>query len=214
MNIKKIVLVFIPALLFLSFILFVEILNYKPQFPEQKEVSTDFTIPVLADDPIIGLKRAGKTIITFGDFSCQNCQIYHEIFKQLLAKHPTAVRIVWKGLPVTRFPYPSEPALLHGYCAASQGKFTEYSEIAFANRDNLTETTLKTIAENLQLNQADLANCVTSKEALTHIENNKTIASSLNIQAVPVFFINNQQVSVLPTLEAWESALGLSTTAP
>lgn len=214
MNIKKMLLVFIPALLFLSFILFVEILNYKPQFPEKKEVTTDFTIPVLADDPIIGLKRAGKTIVTFGDFSCQNCQMYHEVFKQLIAKHPTAVRVVWKGLPVTRFPYPSEPALLAGYCAASQGKFTEYSELAFANRDNLTEPILKNLTESLQLDQTDLANCVASKEALTHLENNKAIASSLNIQAVPVFFVNNLQVNALPTLEAWEDVLGFTTTTP
>ncbi len=210
MNLKKMLLIFIPALLFLSFILFIEILHYEPQFPEKKEVSKDFTIPIMPDDPILGVKRAGKTIVTFGDFSCPNCQVYHEVFKQLLAKHPNAVRIVWKGLPVTSFPYPSEPAILTGYCAASQGKFAEFSELAFANRDNLSDIRVKELATTLELDQKDLASCLVSQEATTHLENNKAIAANLNIQAVPVFFINDIQANVQPTTEAWEEALGFT----
>ncbi len=211
MGIKKMALVFIPALLFLGLVLFIEILHYEPQFPKPKETANDFTIPILPDDPILGVKRAGKTVITFGDFSCSNCQVYHEVFKQLIAKHPTAVRIVWKGLPVTRFPYPSEPALLHGYCAASQGKFNEFSEIAFAHRDNLSDTSLATLVSTMNLDKEDLAACVASQEATQHLENNKAIANALNIQAVPIFFINDKQVEVSPTVEAWETALGFTT---
>lgn len=204
-------LVFIPALLFLSLVLFIEVLHYEPQFPKPRETANDFTIPVLPDDPILGLKRAGKTVITFGDFSCSNCQVYHEVFKQLIAKHPSAVRVVWKGLPVTRFPYPSEPALLHGYCAASQGKFNEFSEVAFAHRDNLSETNLVSLVSTMDLDKEDLTACVASKEANAHLENNKAMANALNIQAVPIFFINDKQVEVGPTVEAWEAALGFAT---
>lgn len=204
-------LVFIPALLFFSLMLFIEILSYEPQFPEVTENKTDFTIPLSPDDPILGLKRAGKTVVTFGDFSCANCQKYHEVFKELLIKHPAAVKIVWKGLPVTRFPYPSEPALLHGYCAFAQGRFAEFSESAFAHRDNLSDSSLKTLAAELKLDTEDLAACTASKEAVTHLENNKQLANMLNIQAVPVFFINNVQTEVAPTLEAWEIALGFKT---
>lgn len=204
-------LVFIPALIFFSLVLFIEILSYEPQFPEPVENKTDFTIPVSPDDPILGLKRAGKTIVTFGDFSCANCQKYHEVFKELINKHPVAVKIIWKGLPVTRFPYPSEPALMHGYCAHSQGKFAEFSELAFAERDNLSEENLKSIATKLNLDTSDLAACTASVEATTHIDNNKKLAQALNVQAVPVFFINNVQMEIAPTLEAWEIALGFST---
>ena len=204
-------LVFIPALLFLSFILFIEILHYEPQFPERKKTDNDFTIPILPDDPVLGLKRAGKTIITFGDFSCSNCAIYHDVFKQLMAKYPTAVKVVWKGLPVTRFPHPSEPSLLNGYCAATQGKFTEFSETAFAHRDNLSENNLKKITSTLNLDQKDFEACIASSEATKHLENNKSMANLLNIQAVPVFFINDVQTDVPATVAAWEAALGLST---
>lgn len=201
-------LVFIPALLFLSLVLFVEIISYEPQFPEPEERKTEFTIPIAPDDPILGLKRAGKTVVTFGDFSCANCQKYHEVFKALLAKHPAAVKIVWKGLPVTRFPYPSEPALLHGYCAHAQGKFSEFSETVFAHRDNLSESRLQSLVSELKLDTNDLSACVKSAEAAKYLEYNKNLANALNIQAVPVFFINNVQKEVEPTVEAWEIALG------
>ena len=215
MNTKKLLFVFIPALILAGFVFFLQVLRYEPLFPkdETKPDTENFTIPIGLDDPVVGLKRAGKVIVAFEDYSCASCSNYDGIFTQLVAKYPTAVKIVWKGLPVTKFPYPSEPAIIYGYCAQQQNKFAEFKAQAFAFSDQLSETMLKTIATNVGLNPEELQTCADSEGAAAHLTQNKTIASILNIQAVPTFFINNKQAEVAPTLEAWEQALGF-TVAP
>src|SRR3989344_3781722 len=185
MSIKKMILIFIPALLVVGFALFIQVLRYEPLFPKKNTSSSDgekpqeFSIPFSITDPIIGQKRAGKTIVAFEDFGCHRCKQYDEILTQLVAKHPNAIKIIWKGLPVTRFPYPSELALKYGFCAHSQKKFTE------------------------------LEKCLAGPATENYIFQNKNLALQLNIQAVPTFFVDNKQVEEAETVEGWADILAI-----
>lgn len=211
MGTKKLLAIFIPAIILAGFVFFVQVLRYEPLFPKKDASQTDtFSIPILPDDPMVGLKRAGKIIIAFEDYSCASCNEYDAILTQLISKYPAAVKVIWKGLPVTRYPYPSEPAITFGYCAAAQNKFPEFKALAFSFSDQLSDTVLQKIGSDIGLNQEKLTTCLDSEAAKNHLEQNKSIATLLNIQSVPTFFINNQQVTVAPTLEAWEQALGLT----
>lgn len=204
--------VFIPAILVAGFALFVQILRYEPLFPKKADTppAEEFSIPVTAADPIMGVKRAGKTIVAFEDFGCNSCKQYDEILSQLVALHPTGVKIIWKGLPVTRFPYPSEPALKYAFCAYKQEKFNEFRTQAFALSDQLSENTLKKIAADIKLDTDELEECLASPAAEEHIIQNKNLAALLNIQAVPTFFINNKQVEGPQTVDGWETLLGIA----
>lgn len=204
--------IFIPAIILAGFILFLQVLRYEPLFPEKSAEEESFSIPILADDPVVGLKRAGKVVVAFEDYSCASCNEYDAILTQLISKHPVALKVVWKGLPVTRYPYPSEPAIMYGYCAQAQNKFPEFKALAFSLSDQLSESVLQKIGSDIGLDMEKLTACAESDAAKAHLEQNKSIAAILNIQSVPTFFIDNKQVTVAPTLEAWEQALGLSGT--
>ncbi len=210
MGTKKLLAIFIPAIVLAGFVFFIQVLRYEPLFPEKTETeTTNFSIPILPDDPVVGLKRAGKTVVAFEDYSCTSCNEYDAILTQLISKYPVALKVVWKGLPVTKFPYPSEPAITYGYCAQQQNKFPEFKALAFSLSDQLSEAVLQKIGSDIGLDPEKLALCVESDAAKAHVEQNKTIAVLLNIQAVPTFFVDNKQVTVAPTIEAWEQALGL-----
>lgn len=211
MGTKKLLIIFIPAIILAGFIFFVQVLRYEPLFPEKDTTTTDnFSIPILPDDPVVGLKRAGKIVVAFEDYSCASCNEYDAILTQLISKYPVALKVVWKGLPVTRYPYPSEPAITYGYCAQQQNKFPEFKALAFSLSDQLSDAVLQKISSDIGLDSEKLAICVDSEAAKNHLEQNKSIAALLNIQAVPTFFIDSKQVTVAPTLEAWEQALGLA----
>lgn len=210
METKKLLSVFIPAVLLAGAFLFIQVLRYEPQFPTETEKTTEFSVPVAADDPIVGLKRAGKIIVAFEDYSCPSCQEHDRVLTQVLAAHPSVVKVVWKGLPVTRFPYPSELAIKYGYCAQQQNRFTDFKSAALAISDQLSETNLKSIATNLKLDADKLTACLESDAVKAHLNNNQTTAQLLNIQSVPTFFVNNKQVTVAPTVEAWEEVLGIT----
>ncbi|OGH64123.1 MAG: hypothetical protein A2821_02450 [Candidatus Magasanikbacteria bacterium RIFCSPHIGHO2_01_FULL_41_23] len=215
MSIKKMILIFIPALLVVGFALFIQVLRYEPLFPKKNTSSSDgekppeFSIPFSITDPIIGQKRAGKTIVAFEDFGCHRCKQYDEILTQLVAKHPNAIKIIWKGLPVTRFPYPSELALKYGFCAHSQKKFTEFKNQAFILNDQLSDATLKKIAVDIALDSTDLEKCLAAPATENYIFQNKNLALQLNIQAVPTFFVDNKQVEEAETVEGWADILAI-----
>lgn len=211
MSTKKLLFIFIPALLLVGLALFITILRYEPLFPKPKDKTAEvFTIPVSAEDTMIGLKRAPKTIVAFEDFSCPSCRQNSAILDDLIAQHPTTVKVVWKSLPVTTFPYPSEPVAKYGWCAQKQGKFVEFRDQAFANADNLSDKTLASIATAITLNEKDLTNCLANPKTQQYLDSVKTLATLLNIQSVPTFFVDSKQVQAPQTVAGWEELLKIS----
>lgn len=208
MKIRQLLLIFIPALLIVGIGLFIQALNYRPLIPKNTETeASTFKIPVLPDDIIYGNPNAVHTIVAFEDFGCPACAEQDAALTKLLAQKPNSVRIVWKGLPVVTFPYPSETAQRYGFCAHQQGKFIEFKSAAFANKDNLSPATLSTLAQTLGLKQDSLTNCLNSPATSLYIERIKQLAAQIGIQSVPTFFVNNRQVQPSPTLEAWAALL-------
>lgn len=209
MTTKQLLAIFIPALLLVSLGLFIQIIRYEPLFPKDTgaETAPNFALPILADDIIVGNKNAPRTIIAFEDFSCPACATHDAVLTQLLQEHPGTFRIVWKGLPVARYPFPSEPAQRYGFCAYQQGKFAQFKAAAFANKDNLSPATLATIADTIGLKEEQTKKCVDSDAAQLFVERIKQLASVLGIQSVPTFFINNQQVQPSASADSWKALL-------
>ena len=210
---KTIVLLFIPAILVAGFAFFIRIIQYQPLYPkvddyqEQNSGNSNFTIPIYDEDPIIGNKKAGKTILAFEDFACEGCKIQFTLLEQLLLKYPSKIKIIWKGLPVSRFPHPSETAHKYAFCANEQGKFAEFQKFAFTNNDNLSTEILELIINQIDIKQSKFEKCLESQEVLDHIEKTEQLGMLLNIQAVPTFFIDNKQVKTPTDIEGWETLL-------
>ena len=210
---KKIFAVFLPAILLGSLALFIQIVRYQPLFPTEETTSETenktLEITTLPDDPVLGNKRAPYTVIAFEDFSCGACEAQHALFLELQKQFPDKVKIIWKGLPVHDFPYPSIDAIRHGYCAAEQNKFNEFASFAFANSTNLIQGTLAVIADEIALDPADLTSCLSSSRPDENVGKNKQIAQILQVQSVPTFFVNNIQIETPQTIEDWKQLFGL-----
>jgi len=210
---KKLLYIFIPALLIVGFAFFVQIIQYQPLFPKVKnteKTTSEFVIPLHPSDPIIGDVKSPITIVAFEDFSCPACIQQSAMLKNLNERYPSKFKIVWKGLPVSEFPYPSLEAQKYGYCANEQKRFADFQAGAFANSNTLSETILQTIVKDMALNEKNLSKCLNDPEVLSYIDNNKQIAQVLNIQSVPTFFIDNKQIKNPTSEYQWEDILGLN----
>lgn len=211
---KHLFIIFIPAILIVCFALFIRIVQYEPLVPEDKSAdkqNEDLSlIPIFPDDPIIGNKKAATTIIAFEDFGCEACKTQTFIFDKLLEKYPDKIKIIWKGLPVTQFPHPTETAHQYAYCANEQNKFVEFEKFAFTNSDNLSAQIISKIAEEIGLNEKALTKCLESGTADAYIEKVKQLALILNVQAVPAIFIDNKQIQPPQLIEEWETILRLN----
>lgn len=210
---KHILYIFLPALVVVGIALFVRIIQYQPLFPkidpEQAKNPTALIIPIFPDDIIIGQKKAPITLVAFEDLGCESCKAEDDMLALLLAKYPEKLKIVWKGLPVAVFPYPTETAQKYAYCANKQKKFNEFKDYAYANLDNLSDATLDGIVDKVEINKTKLKECVAEDTTNQYLTRIKELANSLNIQSVPTFFLNNKQIPSPQSEEGWILLLGL-----
>lgn len=209
---KQLLTIFIPALFIVGLALFVRISQYDPLYPKEVEKTDEeitAIIPIFPGEPILGNKKATITLIAFEDLGCESCAYQSSLLEELLVKHPGKVKIIWKPLTVTRFPISTERAHAYAICANEQEKFPEFQKIAFTNGQNLNEDILKLISEEIELNQKKLDKCLVSGMPTQLAEQVELVATILNIQAVPAFFLNNKQIITPQNLEEWELALGI-----
>ncbi len=200
--------IFIPALVFLFLGVAFRIHQYTPlSSNEKKETTIPDLVPLLAEDPVEGDRKSPITVVAFEDLACPGCKIQSEIFNQLVTEYPGQIKIIWKLLNVTTFPHDTALAHSYAFCAYEQGKFLEFKDIAFANTNNLSKTTLALLAENIELNQKKLEACLLSDRPEQYQEKTKAIAKMLNIQSVPALFMNNKQISTPPTIDQWRTLL-------
>lgn len=209
---KKLLLVFLPAIALVAITFAIRIIQYEPinKKPDEKSTAAGLHIPISPQDPILGDKKAPHTLIVFEDLGCEQCRAQETLFQAIEEKHPGALKIVWKSLSVTRFPYYTKPAHVVAYCAHNQGKFAAFKTAAFANSGNLSPGVLEIIAQDVGLDMDELAACQQSGAPEQYLQSVEELARALDIQAVPAMFLNDVQIRPPQLLEEWEALLGLT----
>lgn len=128
------------------------------------------------------------TIIEFSDFQCPSCKLYEPVLKDLLAKYPNDLSLVYR-----HFPLPIHNmaiiAAKASEAAALQGKFFEYSAILFENQPNFSEDELIQYASELGLNIDQFVSDLNSKAVLDIVNDDYKTATDLNLPGTPSFFI-------------------------
>ena len=211
MKTKQIILIFIPAISLAILVLFIRIIQYEPLMPKLDDQNKKMSnlVEIYPNDPILGYKKAGITIVAFQDFSCPACQSEIITFYKLIQKYPEKIKIIWKGLAITDFPFSTKLAHEYAYCMNEQDNFENFIQFAFANSDNLNELILSSIIKQDFVNEKKLSKCLKSGQAENYVNLIKNQALQLNIQSIPAVFINNAQIKPPSSLEGWEILLNL-----
>jgi len=207
-SINKILIIFIPSIIIVTFALFVRIIQY---VPNSNTVYFDEEIidlvAIFPEDPILGEKKAPISIVIFEDFACEACKTQAYLLEKLMTEHPGKIKVIWKGLPVSIYPYDTVLAHKYAFCAMKQNKFKDYYYLAFNNGNNLSELIISKIVKEIDLNEKKLNLCLNSGEFEEYLVKIRNQAILLNIQAVPTIFINNKQIKAPQSVEEWERVL-------
>lgn len=211
LKIKNFILLLVPAIIVAGFALFLSISQYEPLYPkinEDKKENANNIVAIFSDDPILGNPKAPKTLIAFEDFGCIRCREQMKVFDELLTKYPNQVKIIWKSLDATKFPYPAELAHSYAFCANKQNKFAEF-KTNLLTLENIDENSLKISATQTALDKNSLDNCLQSEEVVKYKEKNRQLGVLLGFNDVPTIFINNKSIQEPLTLEGWQALLSL-----
>lgn len=208
--------IFIPAIIVVALAFFIRVAQYRPLYPKtlppteiQAPAASSVFIPTFPDDPILGEKRAGKTIIAFEDLLCERCREQMKIFHELIADYPGRVKVIIKALPVTRFPFSSTQAHAYAYCANQQAAWPAFAQKVIAQEGLLDPAALKTLAQAVDLDETRLTTCLQSGQPETYQKKVEDLATTLGITAVPAVFVEQKLIQEPTTVQGWKELLGL-----
>lgn len=155
--------------------------------------------PVSKDDWVLGESENPElTVIVYSDFQCPYCAKFGPIAEELQAKHPDAVRIVYRY-----FPLPSHPNAMLGAQAAEaagmQGKFWQMHDAMFAAQQTWSGMTseqfatwLESQAEKLGLNKVRFTQDMNSEAVINKIKTAQQHAMDIGLPGTPFILINGE----------------------
>ena len=149
-------------------------------------------LPVSADDdPSMGPANAPVTIVEFSDFQCPYCKLSVPTVKEILAKYPDKVKVVYRDYPGPTHPHAPEAAEA-AQCAGDQGKFWEYHDSLFDHQASAIGWNFSELAKEIGLNQDTFASCLKSRRYREEVAKDLRDGLKLGVTSTPTFFINGR----------------------
>ncbi|MDF0675610.1 MAG: thioredoxin domain-containing protein [Nitrospira sp.] len=143
------------------------------------------------DDPWTGTAQAPVTIVEFSDFECPYCKRSVAVLKELLAKYPGKLKLVYRD-----FPGPNHQQALSAaqaaQCAAEQSRFWVYHDALFTRQAPTTAWNFSSLAEDLGLHQSPFNACMKENRYREEVLKDLRDGLKLGVTSTPTFFINGR----------------------
>jgi protein-disulfide isomerase len=143
------------------------------------------------DDPSVGPASSPVTIVEFSDFQCPYCKLSVPLIKEILAKYPDKVKVVYRDYPGPNHPH-AQQAAEAAQCAGDQGKFWEYHDSLFDHQAPGTGWNFTELAKEIGLNQNAFATCLNTGRYREEVAKDLHDGFKLGVTSTPTFFINGR----------------------
>ena len=163
-------------------------------------------VVVAPDDPVSGPASTRVEIVEFSDFQCPFCKRVMPVLKQVMAKYPTQVKLVWKDFPLPIHP-DAKPAAEAAQCARDQGRFWEYHDKLFDNQDEMTAANLKQWAGQLGMDAAKFGACIDNATHRPRVQSDMDEGGRDGVSSTPTVFINGRALVGSLPIEAYEEVI-------
>ncbi len=145
--------------------------------------------------PPKGNPNAIVTVLEFSDLQCPACKTVHSgVVKPLLAQYGDRIRFELRHFPLrTIHPY-AIAAAMASECAADQGKFWEFVDIAFENQKDLNVDSIFAWGDDLGLDTELYERCWKSNIKRDFVLSEFQEGRKLDVSGTPTFFVNGKKV--------------------
>jgi protein-disulfide isomerase len=161
-------------------------------------------VAVAATGPAKGPASAPVTIVEFSDYECPFCGRAEPTVKDLLAKYPGKIKLVYRDYPLPMHPKAPKAAEA-AHCAGDQGKYWEMHDKLFSPGAKLEVADLKAHAREVGLDGARFDRCLDSGEKAKEVESHRKAGEEAGVSGTPAFFINGRLLSGAQPLEAFSA---------
>src|SRR5262245_54335566 len=183
---------------------------YISRQPDATTVETS-AAPLPADLKMVGGQFRGPadakvTLVEFGDYQCPSCAAYHPFVKEILNRYPTQLRLEFHHFPLITIHPNSMAAAKAVEAAGEQGHYWEMHDAIFEYQQQWSSApdpkpVFAAIANRIGINGTILVQTMESPRLQERILKDVEQGDRANIQAVPTFFIDGQQVHLKLSME-------------
>jgi predicted DsbA family dithiol-disulfide isomerase len=157
--------------------------------------------------PSRGPETAPVTIVEFSDFQCPFCQRAEPVLKEIAARYPNDVRIVYRHLPLDPLHPRARASAEAAACAADGNKFWEFHDQVFANTRALADEDLRKYAAAVGLDAATFDECVRTRKHAATVEEDAQEAKRIGITGTPAFVVNGIVMFGFQTADALDAMI-------
>jgi protein-disulfide isomerase len=197
MNVRKVAVVGVVAVVALFFYLAVSIYQSRVQTTLDAQVDTEQSRLVRMHSPVFGPQGATVTVVEFFDPACETCRTFYPIVKSLLAQYPDHVRLVIRYAP---FHQGSDQVIKLLESAKSQGKYEAVLEAVLGaqpawadhGRPNI-EMAFK-VAEQAGLDLGKARQDIEKPSMQSLLQQDIDDLTALRVTRTPTFFVNGRSL--------------------
>lgn len=160
-----------------------------------------------ADDPSLGNTNAPLTIVEFGDFECPFCKRAYPIVRELAAKYPDTIRVIYRDFPITALHTGAQRAAEAGACAHEQGKFWAYHDRLFDRAPAFSTEELVRYALQIGLDETAFRSCLTSRKYEKEVASDYAAGIAAGVVGTPTWFVNGTKIEGMVPLQVWEGII-------
>ena len=141
--------------------------------------------------PMKGNPDAPITVVEFSDFQCPHCRQAASLIDKLLEQHPDMVKVYYMDYPLNRTGISRE--ISHGgVCAAQQGKFWPYHDLAFSRQGTLNKSSPALLAAELELNVDQFKACLGDSSTQARVQASYEQGRRLGVSETPTVFVDSK----------------------
>jgi protein-disulfide isomerase len=152
--------------------------------------------------PSRGPDGAPVTVVEFADFECPFCQHIAPELDALWQRRQTAVRFVYKFMPLPMHPH-GESAARAAIAAQAQGKFWEMHDKLFANGEHLDDANILAYAAAIGLDLDRFRADLQSPATKARLDADRKLGDALKVKGTPTIFINGREYDTKINIEEW-----------
>lgn len=151
-------------------------------------------------------ENAVVTVVEYADLQCPACRAAHTLLTQpLVSQYSTRISYEFRHFPLMSIHRYAMDAAQASECAADQGKFWEFVDMAYANQDSLSPQALDQWGQELGLDMDLYDRCRDSGIKRDLVQESYDEGREMGVSGTPTFFVNGERVE--STIEALSAAI-------
>lgn len=136
---------------------------------------------------------ADLVIVEYGDYQCPYCGAAYPVLKELMKEFGSQIKFVFRNFPLSEMHQYARPAALAAEAANLQGKFWEMHDAIYENQQDLNESFLVKLAEQLKLNIPQFEKDRGSTELANKVDADFESGIVSGVNGTPSFFVNGNK---------------------